>query len=156
MQDIIKKKLADFASSKWTDIAAGLAPKFVYEDFATHERVEGGDAYVKVLQRWKKTFPDLTGKLIDAHVAGNTVIAEVEWEGTQSGPLEGPFGPIAATNKKGRTRAAVVFRFENDKLVEVRQYYDLLTILKNIGIMPALGAPPKAAASARPDAATKH
>ena len=142
MLELIEKHLADLSAGKWNDYKAALAANVVYEEAATRVRVKGADEYVKVIQRWKKAFPDITAKLLRSFEAKNTVIVEVEWSGTQNGPLEGPFGTIAPTGKFGTVTAALVFELENDKIVACRHYFDLMTILVQAGVMPQLKLPP--------------
>ncbi len=144
----IKKSLADLSASKWDDFKAGLANDAIYEEVATHVRVKGADDYIKIVQRWKRAFPDMKAIVIGSYAAGDKVFAEVEWEGTQTGPLDGPFGPIAPTYKRGLMKASIVATVKNDKIVELHHYFDLVTLLANLGI-----APFAAAASTKPAAA---
>jgi predicted ester cyclase len=64
-------------------------------------------------------------------------MAEVLWEGTHTGLLKGPFGEIPATGKRGSVNAVQIFHFEGDKIRELRHYFDLMTVLNQIGV-PAL------------------
>lgn len=153
MQDV-KKHLDDLAAGRWDDYKTAFTNDVIYEELATRTRVKGADEYVKSVQRWKRAFPDLKATLLSAVESGDHVIAEIEWEGTQSGPLEGPFGTIQPTNKKGRVRAVLVMTMKGDKIAESHHYFDLLTVLAQTGAMPALGAMPQAAAQAAPT--TKH
>jgi predicted ester cyclase len=141
----IRKHLADLSASKWTDYKANIASDAAYEEVATHQRVKGADESIKVIQRWKRAFPDLKATVLNTFTAGDKVLAEVEWEGTQTGPLEGPAGTIAPTNKRGVIKAAIVCTVKNDKVVEFHHYFDLLTLLSNLGIAPFAGVPAQAA-----------
>lgn len=152
----LKKHLADLAASKWTEWKAGLADDAIYEEVATHMRVKGADEYLKVVQRWKRAFPDLKATVINTFAAGDKIFAEVEWEGTQSGPLEGPFGTIAPTNKRGMVKAAMVATVKNDKVVEFHHYFDMMTMLANLGIAPVAGAPAQAAKPGTAPAPRRH
>ena len=38
--------------------------------------------------------PDVKGSVTNAVASGNTVVLEVTWEGTHTGPLAGPKGAI--------------------------------------------------------------
>jgi len=76
------------------------------------------------------------------------VMAEVEWEGTHTGPFDGPFGTIAATNKRGRVQAVLLFTLKDGKIVENRHYFDLLTVMSQLGIAPMAGTTAQAAATA--------
>jgi steroid delta-isomerase-like uncharacterized protein len=140
----IKNHLADFSASKWTEYKAVLASDVVYEEIPLRLRVKGADEYMKTLERWKRAFPDLKATVLDSYVAGDKIFAEVEWEGTQTGPFDGPFGLIPPTNKRGVVKAAIVATVKNDKLFEVHHYFDVLTLLTNLGIVPFAGAPMQA------------
>ncbi len=146
----IRKHLADLSASNWNEYKASLANDAVYEEAATHVRVKGADEYMKVIQRWKRAFPDIKATVLNTFGSGDKVFAEVEWEGTQTGPLEGPFGMIAPTNKRGIIKAAIVATVMNDKLVEVHHYFDVLTLLGNLGIAPYAAAPGPAAKAGAP------
>ena len=145
-----KKHLDDLAADRWDDYKAAFADDVVYEELPTRSRIQGADAYVSSVQRWKRAFPDLKGTVLTSFQSGDKAIAEIEWEGTQSGPLETPFGTIQATNKKGRVRAVLVMTMRGDKIAESHHYFDILTVLAQTGAMPALGARPQPAAEATP------
>jgi len=149
MLDLIKKHLADYSASKWNDYKAVLASDVTYEEMPTRQRVKGVEEYLKSVQRWKTTFPDLKATVKSGFVSGDKVVVEVEWEGTQSGPFSGPFGPIAATNKRGSINAVLLFTIKNGKIIESRHYFDLLSVLMQLGIAPmATVAQPVAKAGA--------
>jgi len=157
MIDIIKKHLADLTAAKWDDYKSALANNATYEEMATGTRVRGADEYVKAIQKWKRAFPDMRANNVSAKVSGDTVIVELQWEGTHTGSFDGPFGTIAPTNKHGTLKAVVVFRLEKDKIVEARHYFDMLTMLTQLGIAPMAGAgmqQPGAGATATPP--TRH
>jgi len=68
---------------------------------------------------------------------GDTVVLEVTWKGTQNGPLETPGGIIPPSGKQWTVQAAQVIKIQNGKIKEFRQYFDLLTLLQQIGAAPA-------------------
>lgn len=154
MLDILKRNLDDFAAGNWDGCRAGLDDNAIYDEPGTHVRVEGADRFIEVLKRWKRAFPDVKSTILSSLESGDRAMLEVEWQGTQSGPLEGPFGTIEATNKPGRVRAVIVATFKNDKIVEEHHYFDLLTILSQMGVTAGAGAMPQAgkptAGEARP------
>jgi steroid delta-isomerase-like uncharacterized protein len=151
MLDLIKQHLANYTASNWTGYKAPLAADAIYEEMATRQRAKGAEEYVKAVQRWKSAFPDLKATVTSGFVSGDKVVVEVEWEGTHSGPFDGPFGAIPATNKRGRVNAVLVFTVKNGKIMESRHYFDLLTVLAQIGVAPMATA--TAAASGKPTGA---
>ncbi len=80
--------------------------------------------------------PDVKGTVTNALASGNSVVLEITWEGTQTGPLETPDGTIPASGKRAVTPATWVFDFEGDKIKESRQYFDMVTFLSQIDAMP--------------------
>ena len=154
MLDLIKKHLADYSASKWTDYKALLADDVTYDEIATRQRVKGAAEYVKAVQRWKSAFPDLKATVTSGFVSGDKVVVEVAWEGTHNGPFEGPFGAIPATNKRGQVNAVLLFTIKNRKIIENRHYFDLLTVLMQIGVAPMATMGQPAAKAGAP--ATRH
>ena len=138
MLDIVKKHLAAFSSSNWADYRATLADDAVYEEVASLERVVGAAKFVASAQRWKIAFPDFKATITRGYTVGDRAIVELEWEGTQSGTLEGTFGTLPATGRRGRLNALVVFTVKQGKIVESRNYFDMLTMLSQLGVTPAI------------------
>jgi steroid delta-isomerase-like uncharacterized protein len=136
MLDVIKKHLAAFSSSSWTDYRATLSSDAIYEEVASSERVVGMERFVTAVQRWKNAFPDMKATITRGYTVGDRVIVEVEWEGTHTGPLEGTFGTVAATQRRSRVNAIILFTVKQGKIVESRNYFDVLTVLKQLGVSP--------------------
>lgn len=153
MLDIIQNHIDRFNASDWDAYKAALAQDVVYEEIATNTRVQGPDAYINTVQRWKRAFPDVRGTIQNAVIEGDKAVVELEWEGTHGGPLEGPIGTLPATNKKGRLRAVLMLRFANDKIVESRHYFDLFTLMSQLELAPRVGT---ARETVQPTAAPRH
>jgi len=147
MLDIVQRNLSAFAQSRWEDFKATLAPDALYEEIATGQRAKGADEYVKSVQLWKRPFPDLHANWISGFAIGDKVVVEVEWEGTHTDRFDGPFGPMMATNKRGRVKAVLVCTLKNGKILEMHHYFDLLTLLNQIGLAPSASASAPVAAN---------
>jgi steroid delta-isomerase-like uncharacterized protein len=141
MKEVLKKQLDAFSKGDWKSYRETLTDGSIYEEEATARRVTGPDEVVRTVEPWLKGFPDCVGRIKDAIGSGDAIVAEIEWTGTQKGALSGPFGSIAATNKQVRVPAVLVLRFEGQKIREARHYFDLLSLLRQLGITPQLGAP---------------
>ncbi len=158
MIDLINKHIADFSASNWTEWKTTLAPDVTYEEVPMRVKVKGPDEWMKTVQRWKKAFPDLTGTVLSAIESedGSEVAAEIEWIGTHTGPLEGPMGTIAPTNKRGGMKATMLFKIRNNKIVEAKHFFDLLTVLAQIGVAPMAGVHGQAGAAGVAQAAPRR
>ena len=75
----------------------------------------------------------MTGTVTSAIESGHQVVLEIDWEGTHTGELRTPQGPIPPSGKRQKTSAAFIFEYHNGKLKESRHYFDLLTLLQQIG-----------------------
>lgn len=155
MLEILKKNLEDFTAARWDNFRSGHSDDVIYEELATGTRVQGIDAFVALLQRWHRAFPDMKCTFIGGFEGPDQVVAEVEWQGTHSGAFESPFGTIQATNKRGTLRAILVAKVKDNKVVEERHYFDMLRLLTQLGIVPGMTAPQPTAKAASTTAAPK-
>ena len=133
---LARKQVDAFNTGDWERLQAGLAADARYNEFATQREVEGPEKIVELFKGWKTAFPDAAGTVTSAVGSGNTAALEVTWTGTHTGPLETAEGTIPASGKRQETPAAIVFTFEGGKIKEDRQYFDLMTLLKQIGAQP--------------------
>ena len=136
MIKIAREQVDAFNTGDWERLQAGLAADARYNEFATQREVEGPEKIVELFKGWKTAFPDAAGTVTSAVGSGNTAALEVTWTGTHTGPLETAEGTIPASGKRQETPAAIVFTFEGGKIKEDRQYFDLMTLLKQIGAQP--------------------
>ena len=125
-----------FNASDWERYKAALTPDSLYDEVGTSRRLEGVGNIVACLQAWKGAMPDVTGSVTNDFATGNTVILEVTWTGTHTGPLPGPKGSVPATGKQQTTRASWVMTFEGGKIKESRHYFDMLSFMQQLGILP--------------------
>ena len=136
MIKIAREQVDAFNNGDWERLQVGLAADARYHEFATQREVEGPEKIVELFKGWKTAFPDAAGTVTSAVGSGNTAALEVTWKGTHTGPLETAEGTIPASGKRQETPAAIVFTFEGGKIKEDRQYFDLMTLLKQIGAQP--------------------
>jgi steroid delta-isomerase-like uncharacterized protein len=82
-------------------------------------------------------FPDITPRLINRFRDGNTITDEVVFAGTHDGPFLG----IPATGKSVEVPAAIIYDIEDGALRRESAYWDIATMLIQMGVLP----PPPAA-----------
>ena len=90
-----------------------------------------------------RTFPDANVKVLQhiENVSGDSVATEIEWSGTQKGPIENPgLPPIPPTNKRVNGRAVMVGRSKDGKVTSFSIYYDLSTMMSQLGLAPGPGS----------------
>ncbi|MDP9150315.1 MAG: ester cyclase, partial [Myxococcota bacterium] len=62
--------------------------------------------------------------------------------GTHKGVLESPAGQLQATGRRARTRFAESMRVKNGKIATGRVYFDSMSLLTQLGLLPHAGIPP--------------
>ena len=65
--------------------------------------------------------------------SGDTAVLELVWKGVHTGPLQTPTGIIPASNKPIEMPACQVSKVEGGKVKNVSHYFDMLTMLTQIG-----------------------
>jgi steroid delta-isomerase-like uncharacterized protein len=136
MVKIAREQVTAFNNSDWEQLRAGLAADASYDELGTQRKVEGPEKIVELFKGWKTAFPDAAATVTSTVASGNKAGLEVTWKGTHTGPLEAAGGTIPASGKSQETPAAMFFTFEDGKITESRQYFDSMTLLKQIGAQP--------------------
>ncbi len=140
LTNIAREVVEAFNASDWERTKALMTPDYLYNEVGTGRRIQGPEEVVAALKGWKEAMPDVTGTVTNVLVSGNTVTLQVTWEGTQTGPLEGPMGTIPASGKRQVTPSAWIFTFEGKKIKESHHYFDMLALLTQIGAIPGQSA----------------
>ena len=125
-----------FNRSDWEGCKAALTSDSLYDEVATSRSVQGVSEIIPCWQAWKEAMPDVKGTVTNAVATGNTVVLEVTWQGTHTGPLQSPTGTIPATGRQQTTRASWVQNFDGGKIKESRHYFDMLSFMQQLGLLP--------------------
>ena len=140
--DAVDTRLLEaFNRGDWDTVRTLVVPDLTYEEPSTGRRVQGAEDYVRLCQGWRRALPDCTGTLLRAVASEDTIVLEVRWEGTHTGPMETPGGTLPPTGRRIEGLAVLWNVLEGDRIREVRHHLDMLTLLQQIGVI----APPQAA-----------
>ena len=104
-----------------------------YEIVPTGEVYDGEDEVDEYFRMTRTAFPDQRNELIALHHADDAVIAEFWLKGTHEGELRG----IPPTGREFSCRCISLFLFEEDRLVCERAYFDVITIMAQLGLAAA-------------------
>jgi steroid delta-isomerase-like uncharacterized protein len=106
-----------------------------YELIATGEVFDGDDAVRGYYAASRAAFPDQRNTIHALHHTDDGVFVEFDLLGTNRGPLRG----LPATGRAFTCRMIALFLFDaSDRIVCERVYFDSATILRQLGILPAL------------------
>ena len=76
---------------------------------------------------------DCSGEVTNAHASGDTVILEITWTGTQSGPMQTPLGEHPSSGKFQKVHGAQILKIGDEKITNIRNHFDLLSMLMQFG-----------------------
>lgn len=114
-----------------------VAPNFVRHCQATPNLdVRSLEQFKDFLRQDAAVFPDNTQTFTHVIAEGDTVAVWATYEGTQRGQM-GSFPP---SGRKVRFDFAAILRVENGKLAELWVTWDNMTILAQLGYLPAAPA----------------
>ena len=116
-----------------------LSEDVVWQDVASPEPMHGKAAIRPYLQSWFTAFPDMSTRTKNRVVTEDQVAAEVEFTGTNSGPMQmAPGAPaMPATGKQVTGQGTYFLRVQNGKVVEVHSYPDAAGLMMQLGLMGA-------------------
>ena len=143
--EVAKAAVTAYNKKDWNELGNLLAANAVYDEKATNRRLEGSGQIIEALQGWAQAFPDFKGTLIREFASSDAAILELVWKGVHTGPLQTPTGAIPPSNKPIEVPACEVFRVEGGKVRSMSHYFDMLTLLNQIGAT-GTAAPAKSAA----------
>jgi steroid delta-isomerase-like uncharacterized protein len=122
-----------YNDKSWERVRAAFREDGVYEEKATGRRAQGIGSVLEAWQGWASAIPDSKATFVAEHASGDTAILEVVWRGVHSGPLQTASGTIPASNKRIEVPACQVIRVQGDRVTSFVHYFDMLTLLTQIG-----------------------
>ena len=112
---------------------AHVTDDFVVVSIPTGTTLRGKEGYRQFLSTWGTAFPDSTVKVNRLIDNGENIAVEFTGKGTHSGPLVTPMGVIPPSGKPVETSFCDVLSFRGGKLATVRSYFDVASLLRQIG-----------------------
>ena len=121
----------------WDAAVALTAADVEFVNVATGETFRGPDGVRQFLDGWANAFPDSRVETTAVIADDERAVIEFTGRGTQTGPLRGPAGEIPATGRSVEVPFIQVAEFEGDKIVRGRLYFNSMTMLVQLGVVPA-------------------
>jgi predicted ester cyclase len=101
-----------------------------YEVVPTNEIYDGDAEVDRLLTENKLAFPDFHFDLERLHHADEAILVEGTFQGTQHGEWRG----LPATGRKVEVPMLIIFRFEGEAMICERVFFNLGTVLQQLGI----------------------
>lgn len=115
--------------------AAVIANDCRFVDVPRGEIQRGPEGYRHDYERWRTAFPDGTVEITNVIAEGDWVVIEFTNSGSNTGPLRTAIGDFALTNRKIELQYCSVMQIRNGKVISGRDYYDVSTILRQLGLV---------------------
>lgn len=99
------------------------------------EPLRGKEAAAEHFNSWMTVFPDMTSKASSRIVEEDSVAVELNFSGTNTGPMQMGEDTIPATGKSVSARGAYFARVRDGRLVELNTYPDAVSMMSQLGLM---------------------
>ena len=118
-----------------------LSDDVVWQDVGSPEPMHGKAAARQYIQSWFTALPDMKSEVKNRVVSEDQVATEVQFTGTNTGPLQMAAGAPAmpATGKQVMGKGVYFMRIRNGKAVEMHTYPDTAGMMMQLGLIPAPG-----------------
>lgn len=105
-------------------------------DVPTGRTLAGPEGYKQLALFFAEAFPGSSTELTNAFATEDQAVIEFTGRGTNTGPLHMPTGDIPATGRYSELRFCGVYRIKSGKIVSLHNYYDVMTMLQQLGLVP--------------------
>jgi steroid delta-isomerase-like uncharacterized protein len=113
-----------------------LADEFTFSDVMAPEAFVGREQVQAYMEGWFTAFPDMRAKTTNRVVTEDQVAAEVEFTGTNTGPLRMGAQEVPATGKPVTGTGTYFASVKDGKFVSFRVYPDVASMMGQLGLMP--------------------
>ena len=114
-----------------------LTDDHVGHDMGTGVVMKGLDENRADMENWTNTFSEMKVEALNHIESGNTVVTELKMTGVNTGDLQQPDGSkIPATGKSIEMNACQVAEFEDGKMTKSTQYYNMMSMMAQLGLIP--------------------
>jgi len=136
VREAFEQGTAAFNAHDVAAFAAVLSDDVVFEA-PGGVRGRGKEACAEFFGGWFKAFPDARVDVHALHVTGDVAVEEGTFSGTHRGVLHSPSGDVAPTGRTVTIGYTQVLRFRNGDHISFNLMFDRLTLLEQLGVIPA-------------------
>jgi steroid delta-isomerase-like uncharacterized protein len=134
VSELLQQWVATFNESRWDDALNLASEDALEEEIGTGRRMNRQES-LEAAKGWKAAFPDARGQIVRTVASGNEIAAEIVWEGTHRGDLNG----LAPTGRSARVEAAVFLQEQDGRIVRIRHHIDVAGMMAQLGVTSMAG-----------------
>lgn len=113
-----------------------LADNFTWIDDGVPDAMTTRDQALEYCRGWFTAFPDMQIRSLNRIIADEQVAAELEFSGTNTGPLVAAGQQIPATGKAVVSRGTYFVKARDGRIVEFHTHPDLAGLMAQLGLLP--------------------
>ncbi len=139
----LARSLLDLFNSRQSDPAwldksmAAYAADAEVIDVPSGAILRGPDGHKRLWLFFVENFPDMRVELTNVFATEDQAVLEGTWRWNDTGPLPLPSGALPSMRRSGELRWCFVYQIRNGKIVSLHAYYDMMTQLEQLGLVPA-------------------
>jgi steroid delta-isomerase-like uncharacterized protein len=119
-------------------LVAMLAEGFVWNDISLPEPIRSKEGARQYVQGWFTAFPDMRVTQTNRVVSDDGVGAELQFTGTNTGPMMMAGKEIPPTGKSVVGKGAYFARVKDGKITEFSAHPDVAGLMMQLGFMPEM------------------
>src|SRR5579864_5257251 len=147
-KEIVEQVFSAWNSHDPEKVLAFYSDGIVYEDVPLGLVNHGKAELRKFVEDTLTAFPDLKVQIVSSSIWNNHGVSEVVWGGTDKG--------FWKTNKQFSVRMLSTFELQGAKFSRNKDFYDLASVMRQVGVLPAEEASGKAVLEAYVSAWNRH
>ena len=135
----IVEKFFNSISNRDVDTAMSLlTDDHVSHDHGTGMVMTGIEENRADMENWLSMMSDMKVEILNSVESGNCVAVEMRMTGVNTGELMMPDGTkVPATGKSVEMYGCQVMEFDGDKITKSSQYYSMMSMMAQLGLMPS-------------------
>ncbi|HEX8692308.1 MAG TPA: ester cyclase [Longimicrobium sp.] len=140
IRDLVRTVYDAYNARDFDRSASLVAEDAELVNVATGQVFRGREGFVAFLKGWAAAFPDSAVEVAGLKADETGAAVEFVGRGTHTGPLAGPAGTIPPTGRRVEIRFHDAWEVRGEKIARGRTYFDALSMLAQLGVLPAPGA----------------
>jgi steroid delta-isomerase-like uncharacterized protein len=136
LQQFDEQHLSTWDAHDPDGFVALFSDEFVWHDWTLPDPIRTKDAARQFFSSWIDAFPDLQTVSVTRVIGDDAVATELEWAGTNTGPMLMGGIEIPPTNQTVRGRGSYMVRVKDGKITEMRSHPDVAGLAAQLGLTP--------------------
>lgn len=132
--DVVKQRIAANNAKDWNAWQALHTDGAVRTSPDLPAPLVGSAAMRAGIEELFKTFPDYHLELVDAFGSGDRLVARIHTRATMTGSIQLGETSVPPTGKVFEQDWVAIFKFENDRIASIDEFYDNYATLVQLGL----------------------